>query len=212
MNPADPDPLSVLATKAKTCDEAKVQLADRSAEMLMRLTTKDSGGFFVESEDVLGNYFVVRFQDDVAKYDIAKGMSWRSFLFSSFRFSRLDFFRRRESSPACHYHRRNGSTRVTAVSTEVAVSTHRYDHPTTIGDNLVNHRSDDRSDQDRKTDFFACIKSISDTRTRLVLLLLYVEDLTMRETGERLGFSESWVCNTHRAGLEKLAKDLGQSP
>ena len=209
MKSTDPDPLSLLAVRAKTCEQAQVRLADRSAEILLPAVGKYHDGWFVEGDEILGNYFAERFHGDVLKYDITRGMSWRSFLFSSFRFSMLDFFRRRESSPTCNYHRRHSSTRVQAVSTETVLHNDRSERDVTIGDNIADHRSYRTSDE---ADFFARIKSISNTRTRLVFILLYVEDLTMREVGESIGVSESSVSVIHKAGLKKLAKDLSQSP
>ena len=47
-----------------------------------------------------------------------------------------------------------------------------------------------------------------DKKERLVLLLYYVEDLTMKEIGETLDLSESRICQIHSALISELQEEL----
>ncbi len=60
----------------------------------------------------------------------------------------------------------------------------------------------------KKKDLVDYITSSLQKKERLVLLLYYVEDLTMKEIGETLDLSESRICQIHSSVISELQREL----
>jgi len=60
----------------------------------------------------------------------------------------------------------------------------------------------------KKKNLIDYITQSLDKKERLVLLLYYVEDLTMKEIGETLNLSESRICQIHQSVIAELQREL----
>lgn len=83
------------------------------------------------------------------------------------------------------------------------------DEPVTGADIITEGRADFSPDeQSRRNELFEFIKERLPEKERLVLMLYYNEELTMKEIGEALDLSESRVCQIHARAVMKLKNKL----
>lgn len=73
---------------------------------------------------------------------------------------------------------------------------------------VINVRAENPSENAERNSDMEHIASILDERERLILLLYYFEEMTMREIGEILDLSESRVCQLHSRMLRRLGREL----
>ncbi|MCZ6601986.1 MAG: sigma-70 family RNA polymerase sigma factor, partial [Planctomycetota bacterium] len=59
-----------------------------------------------------------------------------------------------------------------------------------------------------KKEVMDLVMKILNRRERIILILYYYEELTMREIGASLGLSESRVCQLHSRIIERLRTHL----
>lgn len=193
--------LSQLAMDAKTCDGAKAELAGVSYAMLRSTADRyrlNSG--FTQPEDLLQNYFVNRFHQDVNLYDVEKGQSWKTFMFGRFKFSIADYMRRRESQPTADYVSRSGR-KLSSVSTNKVLFADN--HRSTIGNLLPECRRDADIEFENFCDHLKPLVR----QSRLLMILKYVEGMTMLQIGKQLGLSESRVSQMHSEALKTIEKN-----
>ena len=192
------DDMSRLAMDAKKCDLKKTELAGVTYQSLLPVAVRkmDERGF-LDPEDVLGEFFCQRFHDVVELYDFAKGQSWRSFSFARFNFFILDYQRKPESQPTANYVSRYGR-KTRSVSTELLI--HANNESSTIGNSLA----EDRRDADAEFDQFNDHLSVLSHRQRLLMILYYVESMTMKQVGKQMGVSESRISQMHTQCLVEI--------
>ena len=192
------DDLSRLAMDAKTCDRKKTELAGVTYQSLLPTAVKKMGKRgFLDPEDVLGEFFCERFHDVVELYDFAKGQSWRSFSFARFKFFILDYQRKPESQPTANYVSRYGR-KTRSVSTELLI--HANNESSTIGNSLA----ENRRDAGNEFDAFNGHLSVLSHRQRLLMILYYVESMTMKQVGKQMGISESRISQMHSQCLAEI--------
>lgn len=202
------DDLSELAVRAKTCLEARAELAGATYERLQSLAQRRTyESTMMQAADYLHEYFVRRFESDVQRFD-PSGVRWTTYCQNTFVYSITDTNRRRDFHPACRYVGRvqqgKPGVAVKSVSTAQVVFA-GSSRPHTIGDELSDGRRDAAEDLDRLCDLLRCC----DQRERLLMLLLYVDAKTMKEAGKQIGVSESRVSQMHKEVLNRIQRRLG---
>ena len=65
-------------------------------------------------------------------------------------------------------------------------------------------------EQSVKTDLQRALQRLPE-RERVLMVLYYQENMTMKEIGETLGMSESRVCQLHAQGIMKLKNILNEN-
>ena len=77
-------------------------------------------------------------------------------------------------------------------------------------DHLEDKRGPDPIHEISKREVMDLVMKILDRRERLILILYYFEELTMREIGLALDLSESRVCQLHSRIIDRLKTHLGR--
>lgn len=78
-------------------------------------------------------------------------------------------------------------------------------------DVLEDRRQKAPSERAQRRDLIENVLRGLTSKERLIVLLYYVEELTMREIGTALGLSESRVCQLHTRIMKRLREQLGKS-
>lgn len=197
------DDLNQLAMDAKACDAAKAELAGITLELLQRTAKVRPDRYgLTQLDDLLQNYFCGRFHQDVSLYDPTKGQRWRTFAVSRFRYSVSDYLRLRESQPTANHIGRTGRT-INSVSTELVLHEGQT-APVTIGSNLQDHSRDAAAEFEI---FNERIKTLH-RRERLMMILIYIEGMTMKQVGKQIGLSESRVSQMHSNCLKRIERSI----
>lgn len=76
-------------------------------------------------------------------------------------------------------------------------------------DIIADKKEVDPIDKIQSTDFMELVSKRLNMKERLIVMLYYFEELTMREIGMILDLSESRVCQLHARIVKRLKKELG---
>lgn len=198
--------LNELAVRSKTCLEARAELAGATYERLQPVAQRRTHeATMAGPADFLHEYFVRRFEADVQRYKVCLG-SWRTYSQNSFVYSIRDTLRMRNFNPVCNHVGRTTNNKpgreVRSFSTDRVLT--EKGKPVTIGDSLADRRRDAAEELDRLCDLIRCC----DGRERLVMLLLYVDGLTMESIGKQIGLSESRISQIHSGILNRIQQRL----
>ena len=77
-------------------------------------------------------------------------------------------------------------------------------------DTIADRRAEDPTQRARKTDLMRLVTRGLSKSERLIIILYYYEELTMKEIGETLGLSESRVSQMHKELVARLQVQLGK--
>jgi RNA polymerase sigma factor for flagellar operon FliA len=77
-------------------------------------------------------------------------------------------------------------------------------------DNIADRRAEDPTQRARNIDLMRTVTRGLSKTERLIIILYYYEELTMKEIGETLGLSESRVSQMHKVLVERLRVRIGK--
>lgn len=153
----------------------------------------------VDAEDLL-NAGLLKLYELLPDYNPDKS-SWATFAISRFSWFCNDFGRCADNRPTCQFHNRTQTRSVSAVSLEYLNTAERN------GERAVMERigrPDPVLEELEAADSFADLIKDLGKMARQVMLLRYVEALTMREIGEVLNVHQSRVSQIHKEAIAHL--------
>lgn len=193
--------LNEVANEAKQSKAARHLLMTETNAALMWMAAKRVPfiSLFAEPNDVVNEYFVVRFDRDLQLFDKSRGQSWRTYV--AFRFGHFisDFFRRKSSNRDCQFTSRGGGTTVESLNTSHPVRD-AHGKTVTVADTIAdNRRAANQSEESFDHLTRCCSKS-----EREILRMYYYENRTMAEIGEVVGVTESRVSQVHARIVKQI--------
>ena len=191
---------TALATKAKTSREARDELIVATVDYLNPAAIRRGGN---HSGDML-NEFVLRLDRLIELYDHEKGANWWTFIYQRFDWFAADFFREARNNPACRFTSRSGQTVVQSISADQPAGDEDWNRRDTVGSQLACTHA---NDVEQRRSFYERLRPL-DKQARLIVLLYYEKDLTMKAIGKSLGISESRVSQIHSTTLKSLEQSF----
>lgn len=140
--------------------------------------------------------------DAVVLFDPSKGVRFRTYATYRIRNTIVDLLR---TSDAGWSRFRGRHTH--HVSTEKRVDGGNREDPVTIGNTLIDERSPERLAIEARENFNRAIRSLNQTE-KLVMIMYYHQDATMKTIGRDLGLSESRVSQMHGACIDHIRTNL----